>query len=152
MFNPGDGVFSLRRALPVSNSCSTEASRHFTKSLIKTPRRELMAFQSSHGSDGNHGMRAPGPLGREAGTMCCVFLSSRCEVAVVLAVSHRAGGMGKGRNWEHRDGFNMYILVLRFGCISLLTWRGFPFLQCFHKPRQDRGGCSAPVCGPEYGI
>lgn len=51
-FNPGDGVFSLRSALPAQNSRSVEASRYFIKSLIKPPRRELIAFHSSDGSDG----------------------------------------------------------------------------------------------------
>lgn len=29
---------------------------------------------------------------------------------MVLALSHRTGGMGQSRSWEHRDGFNMYTL------------------------------------------
>lgn len=55
--------------------------------------------------------------------MCCGFLSSWCEVAVVLALSHRAGGMGKGRNWEHRDRFNNNILG------PVFWMHQFPYLE-----------------------
>lgn len=84
--------------------------------------------------------------------MCCGFLSSQCEVAMMLAQSHRADRMGKGRNWDHTDGFTMCILG------PALWMHQPPYLECGPLPAvilQAQGvqrGCSAPLCGPEYRI